>query len=93
MSFLLSSAFFSQSLLIFPSRFSSTLSLSSVAIAQWLYKGFPARNVPYYIFWQLLGGFLASLLVYVMYKPEIDLYENTLRAAGLEAAIFTNTGP
>jgi len=42
---------------------------------------------------QLLGGYIASLLIYAMWKPEIDGYEALLRAGGLEAEIFTNTGP
>lgn len=41
----------------------------------------------------MLGSFVASLLIYVMFKPEIDGYEALLRAGGLDAQIFTKTGP
>lgn len=34
-------------------------------IAFWLYKGFPARKVPFYILSQIFGAFIAALVVYV----------------------------
>lgn len=65
----------------------------AISIAQWLFKGFPARKVPVYIFWQLLGGFIASLLCYLSYRDEMQELAAALRAAGKAAQIFTPQGP
>lgn len=58
-----------------------------------LFKGFPWRKVPQYIISQILGGFIAGLVVYWQYKPALDEITAALTAAGLEQQIFTPTGP
>ncbi|KAK9898985.1 aquaporin-like protein [Cystobasidium minutum MCA 4210] len=62
-------------------------------IAFALFKGFPWRKVPQYIISQIFGGFIAGLLVYVNYKQPLDTITDALKAAGLEAQIFTPQGP
>lgn len=57
-----------------------------------LFKGFPWRKVPQYIASQIFGGFIAGLLVYVNYKQPLDQITDALKAAGLEAQIFTPEG-
>lgn len=61
-------------------------------IAFALFKGFPWRKVPQYIISQIFGGFIAGLLVYVNYKQPLDTITDALKAAGLEAQIFTPQG-
>lgn len=54
--------------------------------------GFPWRKVPQYIISQIFGGFIAGLIVYVNYKQPLDTITDALKAAGLEAQIFTPEG-
>lgn len=60
-----------------------------MTIALWLYRGFPARKVGWYIGAQVLGAALASLLVYSNYRYSIGLFEGQ----GLPSTIRTVTGP
>lgn len=62
-------------------------------IAQVIFKGFPAWKAPLYIFSQLLGAFLASLMVYASWRSNFVAYTAELVAAGNREAIFTPTGP
>jgi glycerol uptake facilitator-like aquaporin len=57
------------------------------------FKGFPWRKVPQYLIAQILGGMVAGLVVYANYKQPLDEITEALTAAGLEAQIFTPTGP
>jgi MIP family channel proteins len=64
-----------------------------ITISFALFRGFPWRKVPQYIFFQLLGAFVATLLVYGIYRPTILELDAALRAGGKEALIFTPNGP
>jgi len=64
-----------------------------VTIAFAIFKGFPWKKVPHYIFFQLLGAFVATLIVYAQYRPEIVEIDALLRLGGKEAMIFTPSGP
>ncbi|KAG8857972.1 hypothetical protein FRB96_005463 [Tulasnella sp. 330] len=64
-------------------------------IAFAIFKGFPWRKVPQYIISQIIGAFLAALVVYGAYKQEFDTITLEFHAAGPVAAatIFTPGGP
>jgi len=65
-----------------------------VTIAFAVFKGFPLRKVPAYIIAQILGAYIALLLVYVQYKGLIIEVEGLLAAKDLLGAIqFTPEGP
>lgn len=53
----------------------------TICFAVW--QGFPWRKVPYYIFSQIFGAFIAGMLLMGMYWPEIDAYKRELLAKGL----------
>jgi glycerol uptake facilitator-like aquaporin len=46
-----------------------------------------------YIIAQILGAYIACMLVYYQWRPFIDEIVASMTAAGEEAAIFTPTGP
>lgn len=48
--------------------------------------------MPYYIFSQILGSFIAGLFLMGMYHEQISAYEETLRASGVTSMVF-NGGP
>lgn len=48
-----------------------------------VFKGFPWRKVPQYIFAQLVGAFLGSLMVYVHFAPELNASARADDAAGI----------
>lgn len=52
-----------------------------------VFKGFPWRKVPHYIIAQLLGGFVAALLVYAQFSQQLSAIAKTFEAAGMD--IFT----
>lgn len=56
-----------------------------------VFKGFPWRKVPHYIIAQLLGGFVAALLVYAQFSPELSKIGHVFDKAGMNK--FTPTGP
>ncbi|KAL8280828.1 hypothetical protein RQP46_006832 [Phenoliferia psychrophenolica] len=60
-------------------------------IAFWLFKGFPAKKVPFYILSQIVGGFLGCLAVYGCYKQQFDLV--SLEFAAGKLSVFTPQGP
>ncbi|KAK4702892.1 histone acetyltransferase, partial [Phenoliferia sp. Uapishka_3] len=62
-------------------------------IAFWLFKGFPAKKVPFYLVAQVFGGFVGIMAVYGCYKQQMDAIAAEFHAGGLSAAIFTPSGP
>ncbi|KAF8972131.1 aquaporin-like protein [Flammula alnicola] len=67
-----------------------------VTIAMVIFKGFPKLKAVRYIVAQILGGYLAALVVYTQWKSFLDLAEGALAEAGpgvLEATLFTPNGP
>ncbi|PNS20667.1 hypothetical protein CAC42_2912 [Sphaceloma murrayae] len=61
----------------------------TICFAVW--QGFPWKKVPYYIFSQILGAFIAGLLVYGQYYEQISLYAATIASEGLPPVF--NGGP
>jgi len=59
-----------------------------------VFKGFPKAKAVRYIIAQILGSFLAALVVYNQWKAIIDVAEGALTEAGtLSALQFTPNGP
>lgn len=54
----------------------------AITIALALWQGFPWKKVPYYIFSQIFGAFVAGLLLMGMYWPEIQAANEQFLAAG-----------
>ncbi|KAF5333056.1 hypothetical protein D9758_017861 [Tetrapyrgos nigripes] len=68
----------------------------AVTIAFCVMKGFPPVKAIRYIIAQILGGYIACLLIYVQYRDFIKLAEAALESVGpgvLEATLFTPNGP
>ncbi|GAA6018240.1 hypothetical protein JCM10207_002879 [Rhodosporidiobolus poonsookiae] len=65
----------------------------SFTIAFMLFKGFPARKVPFYILAQLIGGFVACLCVYGMWKQQLDEVYDGFLTLGAESLVFSPSGP
>jgi len=61
----------------------------TICFAVW--QGFPWRKVPYYIFSQIFGAFIAGLLLMGMYWPQIQAYKAESIAAGVP--LNSATGP
>lgn len=53
----------------------------TICFAVW--QGFPWKKVPYYIFAQVFGAFMAGLLLMGMYHQQLSAYSATTEAAGL----------
>ncbi|GAA5936349.1 hypothetical protein JCM3775_006474 [Rhodotorula graminis] len=64
----------------------------SFTVAFCVFKGFPIRKVPFYIFSQLLGGFLATLAVYGIYNQQFKEVVAALEVVK-PAQIFSPAGP
>ncbi|THV02310.1 aquaporin-like protein [Dendrothele bispora CBS 962.96] len=67
-----------------------------ITIAFVLTKGFPLVRALRYLIAQILGGYVACLLIYVQYHDLIKLAEGVLDLAGpgvLDATLFTPQGP
>lgn len=65
----------------------------SFTLAFTVFKGFPIRKVPYYILSQLIGGFLAALCVYGVYKQQLVAITAAMRESPTTAAaIFSPSG-
>lgn len=62
-------------------------------IAFWLFKGFPAKKVPFYIVAQVFGGFVGIIAVYGVYKQQLDEITLEFTAGGLASTIYTPQGP
>lgn len=54
----------------------------AISIMLYIYRGFPLRKVPVYIFAQLLGAFIAGLLAYGLYRQNIHEYGGDILATG-----------
>ncbi|KAI3397417.1 hypothetical protein diail_10748 [Diaporthe ilicicola] len=54
----------------------------AITIALALWQGFPWKKVPYYIFSQIFGAFVAGLILMGMYWPEIQAANESFLAAG-----------
>jgi len=65
----------------------------AVTITMMLFKGFPPLKAARYIVAQILGGYIACLLIYVQWHDLIVKSELALTAAGMEALLFTPEGP
>lgn len=61
----------------------------TICFATW--QGFPWKKVPYYIFAQIFGAFIAGLLMVGQYWQELSAYAELTRAAG-KGVVF-NGGP
>jgi hypothetical protein len=46
------------------------------------FRGFPLRKVPFYIFAQVFGGFMACAIVYAQWHQQIKEFEAGVRALG-----------
>ncbi|CAK3823966.1 glycerol uptake facilitator [Lecanosticta acicola] len=62
----------------------------TICFAMW--QGFPWKKVPYYIFSQIFGAFMAGLLLLGMYHEQLAVYAATLRTAGHDSLVFSG-GP
>ncbi|KAH8107840.1 aquaporin-like protein [Cristinia sonorae] len=66
----------------------------AITIAFTITKGFPKLKAVRYILAQLIGGYIACMLVYVQYKNLIDQVIAALKASGkYDAIMFTPQGP
>ncbi|KAM0458856.1 hypothetical protein ACHAPV_005846 [Trichoderma viride] len=54
----------------------------AVTICLCIWQGFPLKKVPYYIFSQLVGGFIAALVLMGIYHQQINEMKELLLAAG-----------
>jgi len=64
-----------------------------ITIAFAIFRGFPWRKVPQYIISQILGAYLACLVIYLQYKDVIVQLEDGLREAGkFDTVMFTPNG-
>ena len=63
----------------------------AITICFAIWQGFPWKKVPYYIFSQIFGAFIAGLLLMGMYWPEIAAFKAKTLAAGLPLNV--NGGP
>jgi len=63
----------------------------AITICFAIWQGFPWRKVPYYIFSQIFGAFIAGLLLMGMYWPEIQTFKAETLKAGLP--LVANGGP
>ncbi|KAM0745982.1 aquaporin-like protein [Meredithblackwellia eburnea MCA 4105] len=57
------------------------------------FKGFSWKKVPMYILAQLLGAFLASLIVYEQYRSSLNLLVEAVSMKGGDEALFNPLGP
>jgi len=64
-----------------------------ITIVQILFKGFPPLKGLRYIISQILGGYLACLLIYLQYRTLITEIEATLGPVALAGIQFTPSGP
>ncbi|KAL1625085.1 hypothetical protein SLS56_007512 [Neofusicoccum ribis] len=64
----------------------------AISIMLWIYRGFPLRKVPGYLFAQVLGAFIAALIAFGVYKSQITMYGGTDLATSGTANAFI-TGP
>jgi glycerol uptake facilitator-like aquaporin len=55
----------------------------AVTISLAIWQGFPWKKVPYYIFAQIFGGFMAGLVLMAQYWEQIQALKLKYEAAGL----------
>ncbi|KAK8184024.1 aquaporin-like protein, partial [Phyllosticta citribraziliensis] len=60
----------------------------AVSLTLWMFRGFPLRKVPGYIFAQILGAFVATLIAFGIYQDIILSWGGTDLGAGGTAAAF-----
>lgn len=65
----------------------------AITICFAIWQGFPWRKVPYYIFSQILGAFIAGILMMGMYHQQLSEFETSLREAGHSGSMVFNGGP
>uniref|UniRef100_A0A0W0G174 Putative aquaporin-like protein n=1 Tax=Moniliophthora roreri TaxID=221103 RepID=A0A0W0G174_MONRR len=65
----------------------------AVTITFMVFKGFPPLKGLRYLVSQILGGYIACLLIYVQYRDMIILAEGALAKAGESSLMFTPSGP
>ncbi|KAF4610411.1 hypothetical protein G7Y89_g15708 [Cudoniella acicularis] len=62
----------------------------AISIMLWIYRGFPIRKVPIYMFAQLLGAFLAGLIAFGLFQKDIIAYGGSdLANSGTLSAFIT----
>jgi len=65
-----------------------------ITIAHTIYRGFPLRKVPFYLFTHILGGYMACLFIYYQNLYMFHQIEDIMRKEGvLEQLMFSNAGP
>ncbi|KAJ7029716.1 putative aquaporin 2 [Mycena alexandri] len=64
-----------------------------ITIVQMLFKGFPPLKGLRYITAQILGGYIACLLIYVQYRTPLLEIQAAIPPAALAAIQFTPNGP
>ncbi|OJD33720.1 aquaporin-like protein [Diplodia corticola] len=64
----------------------------AISIMLWIYRGFPLRKVPPYVFVQVLGAFIAALIAFGVYKSQIIKFGGADLAVSGTANAFV-TGP
>lgn len=63
----------------------------AISIMLWIYRGFPLRKVPIYIFAQVLGAFIAALITFGLFRQGILDFDGTkgLGNGGTASAFIT----
>ncbi|KAI5204015.1 aquaporin-like protein [Aureobasidium subglaciale] len=61
----------------------------AVSIPLWVYRGFPARKLPVFIIFQILGAFTGGLIAIAIYRDAIIYNEGGLIAASSGVSIYT----
>ncbi|KAK7027994.1 hypothetical protein VNI00_015080 [Paramarasmius palmivorus] len=64
-----------------------------ITITFMIFKGFPPLKGLRYITAQILGGYIACLLIYAQYRDMIVLAEGALAQTGKSSLMFTPNGP
>lgn len=44
----------------------------SITVANYIFRGFPSKKIPYYIAGQLTGGFVGALIIFIFYKKVLQ---------------------
>lgn len=65
----------------------------AITICFAIWQGFPWRKVPYYIFSQIFGAFIAGILMMGMYHQQLSEFESSLKEAGHTGSMVFNGGP
>lgn len=60
----------------------------AISVTLWVYRGFPARKIPIYVFAQVLGAFIAALIAFGVYQESIINFGGKDLASGDTAADF-----